>query len=177
MRRGIIFLVLILCAGGILGFEAGLYQEFQRLFPSKPSADHACGNQNNSTTCIVVNTLLNYGNKTTVWYNGTKVPGNWNFYNLTIFLAPGQVHVENYTNYNEHLVLSINGVAQNATYYWSLWKFCPSNEAWVYATVGADDIALANHGIYGWYYQEQTGKQYPPIPGANTGTVLDLNSC
>lgn len=177
MRRAIMFLFLIVVAAGILGFEAGLYQEFQKLFPASSSAAHDSRGHTNSTSNILVNTVFNYGNATSIWINQTSVPVNSNFYNLTLRLAAGRVDALYSSEYSEHQVLGINGVEQNQTYYWSIWKFCPGYRAWALTPVGADLISLTNGGIYGWYYQKQTGTQYPPVAGAPTVTILDINSC
>ncbi len=162
------------------GLQAGAYYYFQRIFSPAPSPTHplACHNETNSSdVCIEVKTIFNYGNSTIVWFNRTRVPQSWNFYNVTILIANGRVHSEYYQIYGENQILGLNGVEQNATYYWSLWKFCPSYGAWALAPVGVDRITLTNGGVYGWYYQSQSGPQSPPVPGAKTVTVLDIKSC
>jgi hypothetical protein len=188
MKRTLLFLALLLTAIGLLGFQTGAYYEFERLF-ARNSLTHDSGSQgsqgsnnHNSTSNsdnIAVNTIFNYGNGTFRWSNGTKVPKDWNLYNLTFYLTGGNVQSEIYNigGISEHQVLGLNGVQQDSINYWSLWKFCPNYSAWAWAPVGADEIALSNNGIYGWYFQNQAGTQYAPVPHAATVTIFDTLSC
>ena len=127
---------------------------------------------------LQVGTIINYGNTSITWSNNTKVPNGWNFYDLTVQLTNGRIRTSNFTfnGVTEHQVLEINGVSQTSTLYWSLWKFCPTYNAWDWASVGADEIALSNGGIYGWYFQNYN-TQNPPVAGAATVEVLDIASC
>ncbi len=184
MKKTVFLLAILLTGIGLLAFQTGAYYEFGKLFAGTTSVNDS-GNHvpsNNSTqnsAKIEVNTIFNYGNGTIRWSNGTKVPKTWNFYNLTLLLTDGNVHsaVFTFAGMTEHQILGLNNVEQNSTYYWSLWKFCPGHNAWTLTPVGADAVALSSNGIYGWYYQEQDGTQYAPVPGAPTITVLDLASC
>ena len=181
MRGAILFLTLIVVAAGVVGFQTGAYYYFQRLFTRTPSPANSSGNHNSSTSntaYIEVNTIINYGNRTITWFNHTRVPENWNFYNVTILISnPGTVHSEYYSVYRENQVLGLNGVEQNSTDYWSLWKFCPRHNAWTLTPVGVDQVALSNGGVYGWHYQSQSGTQLPPVPGAKSMLILDIGSC
>jgi hypothetical protein len=187
MKKGIFFLALLLVALGVIGFQTGAYHEFQKLFVRDNSSANVSGNHggsgsnnNNSTSpsnYIEVNTIFNYGNRTSTWFNKTRVSESRNFYNLTVFLTDGRVHSQAFPDLqNEHQVLGINGLEQNSTDYWSLWKYCPSYSAWAWSPVGADRISLSNNGIYGWYYQNQN-THYAPVAGAATVTILDISSC
>jgi hypothetical protein len=182
LNKSLLFLSLIVIAAAVIGFQTGAYYYFQQLFSPTTSPTHPAGNHNDicsSVVCIEVNTIINYGNynHTIVWFNHTRVPQSWNFYNVTILITNGRVHSEYYQDLGENQVLGLNGVEQNATSYWSLWKFCPGYNAWALTPVGVDRIALSNNGIYGWYFQSQSGTQYPPVPGAKTVTVLDIRTC
>lgn len=185
MKKGILFLALLLVALGVVGFQTGAYYEFQKLFLRNNSSASNAGNhvdsgsKNNTTApsnTIEVNTIFNYGTGTSSWFNKTRVPENWNFFNVTIFLTNGRVDSKFFPEYHENQVLGINGLEQNSTDYWSLWKFCATYNAWALSPVGVDEILLSNNGIYGWYYQNQ-GTNYPPVAGAATMTILDISSC
>lgn len=199
MNRGIFFIALLLLAIGVIGLQTGAYSTFEGLFSRSPTTVHPAtagggsdshnnssnsgshGNDSNSTSnsnYFEVNTIFNYGNGRLTWFNDTKVAKNWNFYNLTVLLTNGAIYAKNFTisGSPEHQIITINGLAQNSTYYWSLWKFCPSHNAWDWADVGADEIAMVNNGIYGWYYQNYN-TQFPPVAGAATFEVLDINAC
>ncbi len=133
--------------------------------------------KNNSTGTgpiyLTVSTLVNYGNSTSDWYNETKIPPGWNFYNLTVFLANGNVKSQYYQSYKEHYILAINGLAQNSASYWSLWTFCQKDWAWAYSSVGADDIQLSDGQILAWYFQSYSNNG-PPV--ARAPTVLSCSA-
>jgi len=186
VKKTVVLLSLIIVALAILGFQTGAYVEFRNLVLGNPSlsrnSNHSGSGSTNSTasnsTQIETNTIINYGNMTLKWYNHTRSPNNWNFYNLTLSLANGNVHTGTYsTTYSAHQVLGINGLEQNATFYWSLWKFCPSYNAWDWSPVGVDNLRLVNNGTYGWYYQSQSGTAQPPVVGASVVVALDVNFC
>jgi hypothetical protein len=187
MKSGILYLSLLIVAISVIGFQTGAYYEFQKRFLWNPVTSDTSGNHggpgsngsNSSSNSgsngnrsnshyIDVNTIINYGN-TSTWFNNTEVTEGWNFYNLTLLLANGNVDSQFYPGFNEHYVLGINGVEEKLPYYWSLWIFCSKDNAWALSAVGADDIRLSNDGIYGWYYQ-QTGT-VPPVVGANTVVI------
>ena len=199
MNRGVLFVALLLLAVGVIGFQTGAYHEFERLFArsstiihpansnggsgTKNNNSNSTGNTNsnsNSTSnsnYFEVNTIINYGNSTSVWFNKTKVSDVWNFYNLTLYLTNGRVDAQYFgPPLNEHQILGLNGVEQTSTYYWSLWKFCPRHTAWAWSPVGADAIALSNSGSYGWYYQNYN-TQFAPVAGANVTVIPDILSC
>jgi len=181
MRRAIVLLPFLLVALAILGFQTGAYLEFRNLVLGNPSVSdsshHGGSNTNSSSGYIETNTIINYGNSTVVWYNHTRSPSNWNFYNLTVHLTNGNVQSIYYSSYGAHQILGINGLEQSAIFYWSLWKFCPTHNAWDWSTVGVDRISLSSNGVYGWRYEQQLGPQIPPITGAQTEVALDINSC
>lgn len=187
MKKTIFVLAMIIVAFAILGFQTGAYREFRNIIlgnrsVSNNSSNHSgSGLNNNSSTSnngdIETNTIINYGNASVQWYNHTKSPSNWNFYNLTWSLANGNVQETYSSSYGEHQILGINGKLQNATFYWSLWKFCPSYNAWDWSPVGVDNLQLVNNGTYGWYYQSQNGNAFPPVYGAKVIVALNVNSC
>lgn len=198
MKRALAYVALLLVAVGVLGFQSGAYSTFEGLFSRSPTTVHPAtagsgagsnngsnsashGNNSNSTSnsnYFEVNTIFNYGNGTLTWFNDTKVPKNWNFYNLTVLLTKGAIYAKIFTisGVPEHQILTINGLAQNSTYYWSLWKFCPAHNGWDLTDVGADEVAMLNNGIYGWYYQNYNTAS-PPVAGSAPVEVLDINSC
>jgi len=181
LKKTIVLLVLIIVALAILGFQAGAYLEFRSLVLGNSATPHNSNNHggsaSNSSGEIETNSIINYGNSTIRWYNHTLVPDNWNFYNLTYQLANGRIHANVSSTYGEHQIFGINGLEQNSTFYWSLWKFCSEYNAWDWSPVGVDNLRLANNGIYGWYYQSQSGDAQPPVYGASVVVALDVNSC
>ena len=169
----------------VVAVQAGAYYYFERIYAGSSgdgqgssagnhngSGNGGSGNRGSGTgpNYLVVYTLINYGNGTGRWYNRTDVPVGWDFYQLTVFLANGNV-VAPYYGYplNEHYVTGINGVINSAPYYWTLWVFCQNNAAWSVSNVGADLIRLHNNLTLAWYYQIASGDQstwQPPVLGS-----------
>ncbi len=176
------YVALTLLAIVVVAAQAGAYYYFERIYVSSSGAGHgsSSGNRNGSgnsgsgsgPNSLVVYTLINYGNGTSRWYNRTDVPIGWDFYQLTVFLANGNV-VASYYGYplNEHYVTGINSVSNRAPYYWTLWVYCQNNLAWSVSNVGADLIRLHNNLTLSWYYQVASSDQstwQPPVPGSAT---------
>jgi hypothetical protein len=147
------YLVLVLVAVGIISAQIGAYYYLEK--SSSP----------NGSTLGTVNTLINYGNGTMKWYNETKIPANWNFYNLTVYLTRENIVAPFDTLLNEHYVTGINGVNNHSPYFWTLWTFCEKQSAWAQATVGADKIFLGNNSTLAWAYQIP---YQSPVPEART---------
>lgn len=118
------------------------------------------------SSLVSIDALIDYGNGTRHWYNGT-VPSGWNSYQLTVNITNGHVEADAYPSpLDEHLVKSINGVRNNNTFSWWLWTFCQKNSAWASSGVGADLLHLSNGQIIAWAYERST--QQPPVPNAKT---------
>jgi hypothetical protein len=143
----------VLVAVGIISAQIGAYYYLEKL--SGPDG----------STLGTVDTLINYGNGTMKWYNETKIPANWNFYNLTIYLTKGHIVAPFDRLLNEHFVTGINGIENHSPYFWTLWTFCEKQSAWTQAMVGADKIFLGNNPTLAWAYQIP---YQSPMPGART---------
>lgn len=114
--------------------------------------------------------MINYGNGTSIWNNETNVSLDSNFYNLTLAIANGRVESKYYLVFNEHYIISINGIRNNGdgihcSICWMLWVYCKADNAWSISLRGADDIILKNRDILAWY-MENTQPAQPPIAGA-----------
>src|SRR6266567_2693728 len=96
------FSILFLVAAVIIAAEGSAYYYYQQ------SLGTACLNPCKGSV-VSVETLINYGNRTSQWINKTNIPSNWNFYDLTNNITKVQA-----TYYgpptSEHLVTGINGV-------------------------------------------------------------------
>ncbi len=162
------YLVLGLIAVTIVSVQVGAYYYLERSYPgtiSKTSIQ--CGSlvtgNSSGTSLVAVNTLINYGNTTAIWFNRTDVPANWNLYELTLALASCHVEASFYgPPLNEHYVTGINGVVNEGRMDWTIWIFCPNQNAWAVAPVGADRIAVENGQTLAWAYQVP---YQPPLPG------------
>jgi hypothetical protein len=130
------------------------YSYFRNLY--SVSAQHVTG----------VNTLINYGNGTIVWYNRTSVPAVSNLYDLTLNLTGGNVEAAFYgPPYNEHFVTAINGVGNHSPYYWTLWLYCQNKNGWEVSPVGADNIRVGSAQTIAWAYEIP---YHSPLPGTQT---------
>ena len=149
------YITLLLIATVIVVVQAGAYYFFEKTY-SSPSGD-ACStitSLTNSSTLITAETLINYGNGTSKWFNRTDVPSNWNFYTLTMALVNNNVQAQFYGWPTcEHFVTGIDDVRNNSQSYWTLWVVCQKDNAWTVPAVGADLLGLTTYHTLAWYYQ------------------------
>jgi hypothetical protein len=158
-----LFIAILLIAITVISIQVGAYYDLERFFLAKNGTA-----QNDGSHGMTVNTLLNFGNGTSRWYNESSVPVGWNFYNLTIYIANGNVASTWNSDLHEHFITAIDGKGggSNSAYYWALWQFCSNDRAWLYSNLGADDIFVSNNQTMAWNWSDQTNP--PPVPGANT---------
>jgi len=169
-----LYFAILLIAISLISIQVGAYYDLERFFLSNNGAaqntgshgSNGSGNNSGNQGTVAVNTLLNFGNGTSKWFNETKVPVSWNFYNLTLYMARGNVESEWYPEYSEHFITGIDGISNSGAYYWGLWQYCTNDQAWLYSNVGADKIALSNNQTMGWYFESDPHP--PPVPGAKT---------
>ncbi len=172
----VFYLILGLLAVAIVSVQVGAYYYFQRSYDGTSSKSSVlCSSLTTSnspgTDVVSVNTLVNYGNGTTKWYNETNIPSGWNFYQLTLYLVGCNVQAQSYgPPLNEHLVTGINGVIKQGTYSWTLWEFCQKHSAWVFSPVGVDLIHVENGQTLAWVYEvsSSVSSSQPPVAGART---------
>lgn len=164
------YLVLGLIAVALVVAQVGAYYYLQRSYGGTLSTSSVqCSPLNGNsmgTNVVETNTLINYGNGTIRWYNETNIPSSWNFYQLTLHLADGNVEQHCYgAPYNEHYVTGISNVHNQSPFYWTVWIFCQSQNAWTTSPVGADLIRLYNGETLAWAYEVP---YQPPLSGART---------
>ena len=171
-----LYLAILLVAISLVSIQAGAYYDLERFFlPNNTASQNAgsrggngSGNHTGNANFIMVNTLLNFGNGTSKWFNDTQVPLGWNFYNLTMYIANGNVDSTYYPSpLNEHYINAIDGVRQDRSSFWHLWLFCNKDQAWSYSNVGADAINLSNGQTVAWYF-DSFNSYAPPLPGSRT---------
>jgi hypothetical protein len=164
------YLVLGLIAVLLVVAQVGAYYYLHTSYGGTLSTSSAqCSSSNGSSTgtnVVQTNTLINYGNGTVRWYNETNIPATWNFYQLTLHLANGNVEAQCYgPPYNEHYVTGINNVNDRSPFYWTVWIFCQNQNAWSTSPVGVDLIRLSDGQTLAWAYEVP---YHPPLPGART---------
>lgn len=121
--------------------SAQLSQLWDRYLSLKPA----------STSLYTADVLVDFGNGTRVWYNGTRVQPGWNLYTETVVLTNGDLQAEWYPQFQEHLVSGIDGVNASQTMSWFLWTF-NSTASWQAPQLGADDLPVYNGSIFAWTY-------------------------
>jgi hypothetical protein len=171
-----LYLTILLIAISLVSIQVAAYYDLERLFLSNNGATQNTGshggngaaNTTGNTNVIAVNTLLNFGNTTSKWFNESRVPVGWNFYNLTMHVANGNVDSTYYPPpLNEHYINAIDGVKQDGSSFWHLWQFCEKDQAWSYSNVGADQILLSNGQTVAWYFDSYSSRG-PPVSGSRT---------
>lgn len=140
------------------------------LLPPSHSSGQVGGRDGNSTrpgpstnpNLISVDTLVNYGNGTSIWYNETNVPIGSNFYSLTLRIGNAYFIPESLG----HFLVSINGVSSNGSgsncsICWGIWIYCAKNDGWMYSLLGADLLKLNNGDVLAWYIHDISRNQPP----------------
>ena len=122
------------------------------------------------TLTVAVDILIDYGNGTKVWFNGTRVSAGFTVFDATCLVADvdyipysGPEWV-GYPNNTAYLVTAINGVCNNETHAWFWWFWDASAHAWVFAPYGANHVnaTVVDGGIYAWTFRSFT--TWPPPP-------------
>lgn len=111
---------------------------------------------------LTTNILLDFGNGTRTWYNGTVVQPGENLYVATVAVTLGNMNTTWYPSYGEHLVTGIDGIINNANESWFLWTYnYNSTSGWQVAQVGADDLPASSGSIYAWSFCGVTASYTP----------------
>ncbi|MDG6954751.1 MAG: hypothetical protein JRN33_07220 [Nitrososphaerota archaeon] len=98
-----------------------------------------------------VNVLVDFGNGTRHWYNGTQVQPGWNMYVTTVLISKGNLQAQWYPEYQEHFVTGIDGISNSNSMYWFLWTY-NRTASWQVSQVGADALSAYNGSVFAWTY-------------------------
>ena len=113
-----------------------------------------------SKPIATTNVLLDFGNGTQRWYNGTQVQPGWNVYLVTVLITGGNLNDTWYPQYGEHLVNGIDGLQDARGSSWFLWSY-NSTSRWQVAQLGADELLASNGSVYAWSYCGLTATYSP----------------
>jgi hypothetical protein len=107
---------------------------------------------------LKVNLLIDYGNGTRRWHNGTLVPLGSSLLNATMQVASVNYTLGTYGAF----VNSINGINndKSRSMYWMYWVFREGK--WVLGEVSADNFRLKDGDIVAWFYENCS--KWPPEP-------------
>jgi uncharacterized protein YutD len=126
-----------------------LLSEYYTLF--SVSALRELGLAVSKASTLSVNIAIDYGNRTTEWFNETKVPAGYSLFELTQEIATVKYSYYN-TGPGHVWVDSINGIKNGASYWlWYYWN--NSDKSWAFGPVGCDAWLLQNAGVYEWKYE------------------------
>ena len=95
-----------------------------------------------------VRMLVDFGNGTQRWYNGTAIQPGWNGYVVSLVLLDGNIQGAWYPQYGEHFVTGVDGVPQTQSTSWFLWEY--SGGVWSPSSTGADQMQMNNGTTIAW---------------------------
>jgi hypothetical protein len=95
-----------------------------------------------------VHMLVYYENGSVTWYNDTMIQPGWNAYVVTLVLLNGRVGAIWYPEFQEHLVLSLNGVSSGQSDSWFVWV--RNGNQWKVSPTGAEGIPIYNETVFAW---------------------------
>ena len=107
------------------------------------------------------NVLLNYGNGTKAWFNGTVLPVGSTAFNATVAIAD----TINYTDYGGELgilVTEINGFENNDDYGWFCWYWDSESQRWNLLDYSVAKFILHEGDIFAFVYSSWV--VWPPPP-------------
>ena len=116
-----------------------------------------------------VNLLVNYGNDTLTWYNGTTVPASSNFFNVTEHVLNGNVGAVFFASFGSHFVYSINGVGCPASNIfcdqaWAFWTL--DGVCWDLPFVGVDQVNVSQTTTVAWFLNSAESFGVSPPTGS-----------
>jgi len=95
-----------------------------------------------------VQMMVDFGNGTRRWYNGTAVQPGWDGYVVSLVLLNGNMQGVWYPQYGEHLVTGVDGVQQTQSTSWFVWEYAGGQ--WSASPTGSDQIQVNNGTIIAW---------------------------
>ncbi len=104
--------------------------------------------------------MVNFGNGTIFWFNNTRVPKNYDFYQVTYNVTKGNVVAEYYDSLGlkGYYVQKILGVGCQdicvTGQYWSLWVWNVANACWDYSSQGVSLLKVSSVVMVAWYYTD-----------------------
>jgi hypothetical protein len=105
---------------------------------------------NRSNVKYLTSMYIDYGNGTHSWYNNTSISPGWNLYTVTLLVTNGNVNAT-CCEFGSHFVQGIGGIQDTSTKSWFLWTY-NSTALWQTASVGPDEIIVANNTVFAWTF-------------------------
>lgn len=110
------------------------------------------------------NLVIDFGNGTKTWYNGTAAQPGWNLYILSLVVTAGKMDAQWYPQYGEHFVTGVEGVANSPSLNrgWFFWSY-NATAKWQNPPVGADDLNVYNGSTFAWTYCNYDSSSFAPL--------------
>ena len=106
---------------------------------------------------LKVNVLINYGNGTIEWHNGTLVPAG-----ATVFNATSNVAEVDYSMWGDSVLInSINGVQGTQDMGWIWWIWDSATSEWKPTLEIANKHVMVDSETIGWNYQDWASTSPP----------------
>jgi hypothetical protein len=96
-----------------------------------------------------VNVLIKTRDDHEEWYNQTRIPIGWSFYNTTEKITNG--NVEGIWSEFGVFVTSINGVEGNGPKYWIWFIWDETGKQWTSGATGSDAYIMRQNETVAWY--------------------------
>ena len=138
----------MLCGLILLGYVSIYYYnectKYQKLY------NQAVENLRQLKTHMLVDVLIDYGNGTQEWHNGTRVP-----IGATLFDVTKEIAEINYTTGQFGVfVTAINGRGGEPGYYWIWYIWNSTSAEWEIGLVAADAFTLHHGDMVSWVYEK-----------------------
>ncbi|KYH40382.1 MAG: hypothetical protein AYL33_006050 [Candidatus Bathyarchaeota archaeon B63] len=138
----------MLCGLIISGFAAVYYYNEHLRYRSL--YDQAVEELRKLRTHMLVNVLIDYGNGTREWHNGTMLPIGSSLFNATDLVAD-----IDYTAYPFGVfITAINGRGGDPGYYWLWYIWNSTGSKWEIGPVAADAFTLHHGDTVAWKYEK-----------------------
>lgn len=96
-----------------------------------------------------VDLLIDYGNGTRSWHNGTRIPVGATLFNATLQIVAGGLDYSIHPQFGV-FVNGINGLKGDPSRFWSIWKWDRGSNRWMLSEVGASELRLHDDDAIAW---------------------------
>lgn len=110
------------------------------------------------TQTITVSILIGFEEGTRRWFNDTRVPVTYNFYNVTYTITGGDIVAQWDRLLNSSYVFKIFGQGCEPPNpvlcrgYWSLWLWNDNDQCWAYSHLGIDLVKVTDIRMISWHF-------------------------
>ena len=143
--------VVVLVAALLLASTVAAFYAFQYGQAENSAGVYLRELQQSKGSVLTTNILLDFGNGTQRWYNGTEVQPGWNVYLATLVVTRGNLNATWDPQFGEHLIEGLDGLQNTQSRSWFVWTY-NSTSLWQVAQEGADELQASSGSVYAWSY-------------------------